>query len=99
VLVTDKGQVTIPKAIRDAAGVAPGSEVAFSLEGSRIVITPLASAVRDDRRARLRAAAARVRGTMAPEFRQLGADEILSFLRPADETAQRPARHGARRPR
>ena len=46
--VTDKGQVTIPKHIRTAAGVAPGSEVRFSLEGSRIVVTPVAGAVRDD---------------------------------------------------
>lgn len=79
--VTEKGQVTIPKHIRTAAGVVPGSKVSFSLEGSKIVITPVATAVRDDRRARLRAAAARVRGTMNPEFRQLGADEIMDFLR------------------
>jgi antitoxin PrlF len=42
-LITDKGQVTIPKHIRMAAGVAPGSEVSFSLEGSKIVITPVAT--------------------------------------------------------
>jgi len=88
--VTEKGQVTIPKRIRTAAGIAPGSEVAFSLEGSRIVITLVASPVRDDRRAALRKAAARVRASMAPEFRQLGADEIMAFLR-GDEPVQ-PAR-------
>jgi antitoxin PrlF len=81
-LVTDKGQVTIPKPIRDAAGVAPGSEVEFSLEdGNRIVITPVATRVQDDRRARLQAAAAKVRQSFSPEFRQLGADEIMAFLR------------------
>lgn len=80
-LVSDKGQVTIPKRIRDAAGVAPGSEVAFSLEGSRIVITPVSTAVKSDRRDKLRAAAAKVRASLAPEFRQLGADEILAFIR------------------
>lgn len=80
-LVTDKGQVTIPKHIRTAAGVAPGSEVSFSLEGSRIVITPVATHVRNDRRAKLRAAAARVRSSLSPEFRQLGASEIMNFLR------------------
>jgi len=31
--VTEKGPVTIPKHIRVAAGVVPGSEVSFSLEG------------------------------------------------------------------
>lgn len=31
--VTSKGQVTIPKHIRDQAGIMPGSEVELSLEG------------------------------------------------------------------
>jgi AbrB family looped-hinge helix DNA binding protein len=86
--VTEKGQVTIPKRIRTAAGVTPGSEVAFSLEGSRIVITPVATSVRDDRRAALRQAAAKVHASLAPEFRQLGADEIMAFLR-SDEPVKR----------
>ena len=79
--VTEKGQVTIPKHIRVAAGVAPGSEVSFSLEGSKIVMTPVGTGDKDDRRANLRAAAARVRASLSPEFRQLGADEIMAFLR------------------
>jgi len=73
--VTQKGQVTIPKHIRLAAGVAPGSEVSFSLEGSKIVITPGGTGVKEDRRANLCAAAARVHGSLKPEFKQLGADE------------------------
>ena len=85
-LVTEKGQVTIPKHIRAAAGVAPGSEVSFSLEGGRIIITPVATGVRDDRRSKLREAAARVRKSLNPEFRQLGADEIMNFLRGDTET-------------
>lgn len=79
-LVTEKGQVTIPRHIRVAAGVAPGSEVAFSLAGSKIVITPLATGVKGDRRAELRAAAAKVRSSLSPEFRQLGTQEIMDFL-------------------
>ena len=78
---TDKGQVTIPKHIRVAAGVASGSEVSFSLEGSKIVITPVATSVKDDRRAQLRKAAARVRTSLSPGFKQLGADDIMAFLR------------------
>lgn len=99
--VTEKGQVTIPKHIRTAAGVAPGSKVAFSLEGSRIVITPVATSVRDDRRAAMRKAAAKVRQSLAPEFRQLGADEIMAFLRgddpPGTSGPSRAARRGGRR--
>lgn len=95
--VTEKGQVTIPKRIRTAAGVAPGSEVAFSLEGSRIIITPVATSVRDDRRAALRKAAARARASMAPAFRHLGADEIMAFLRgDAPAAAAKPATRGRR---
>lgn len=94
-LVTDKGQVTIPKHIREAAGVAPGSEVAFSLEGRKIVITPVSTAVKDDRKAKLRAAAARVRGSLSAEFRQLSADEIMKFIRGDD--AAKPARPRGRR--
>lgn len=94
-LVTDKGQVTIPKHIRVAAGVGPGSEVTFSLEGSRIVITPVGTRVKEDRRAKLRAAAARVRGSFSAEFKQLGADEIMRFIR-GDEPIKTVARRGRR---
>ena len=91
-LVTEKGQVTIPKHIRTAAGVVPGSEVTFSLDGSKIIITPVASHVRNDRRRELRAAAAKVAGSLSPEFRQLGAQEIMEFLRGGDEAPLRKRR-------
>jgi antitoxin PrlF len=94
-LVTDKGQVTIPKHIRQAAGVAPGSEVAFSLEGSKIVITPVGTSVKEDRRAKLKAAAARVRGSLSAEFKQLSAEEIMSFIR-GEEAVRNKARRGSR---
>jgi antitoxin PrlF len=98
--ITEKGQVTIPKHIRVAAGIAPGSEVSFSLEGSKIVMTPIGTGVKDDRRAKLRRAAARVRSSLSPEFRQLGATEIMAFIRgdePAPANAARMV--GSSRPR
>ena len=94
-LVTEKGQVTIPKHIRMAAGVAPGSEVTFSLEGSKIVITPVGTSVKEDRRAKFRVAAARLRGSFSAEFKQLGADEIMSFIR-GDEPTKASSRRGSR---
>lgn len=94
-LVTAKGQVTIPKHIRLAAGVAPGTEVTFSLEGSKIVMTPVGTSVKEDRRAKLKAAAARVRGSFSTEFKQLGADEIMDFIR-GDEPAKGTGRRGSR---
>ena len=95
-LVTDKGQVTIPKHIRTAAGVAPGSEVSFSLDGGKIVITPIASHVKNDRRANLRAAAAKLRSSFSPEFKQLDAQEIMNFLRGANDAAASPRRGRSR---
>ena len=36
--VTDKGQITIPKSLRDAMGIGAGSEVEFEQAGDVIVI-------------------------------------------------------------
>jgi len=36
--LTSKGQVTIPKAVRDALGLREGDEVVFRVEGERAVL-------------------------------------------------------------
>ena len=36
--VTSKGQITVPKAVRDALGIETGDEVVFRVEGSRAVL-------------------------------------------------------------
>lgn len=36
--VTSKGQVTVPKAVRDALGIEVGDEVVFRVEGDRAVL-------------------------------------------------------------
>jgi antitoxin PrlF len=36
--VTSKGQVTVPKAVRDALGIESGDEVVFRVEGQRAVL-------------------------------------------------------------
>lgn len=38
VRITSKGQVTIPKAIRDEAGLTPGTDVEFTIEDGRVVV-------------------------------------------------------------
>jgi hypothetical protein len=40
--------------------------------------------IEDDRRTHLRAAAARVRESMSPEFKQMCAEEIMRFVRGED---------------
>ena len=88
-LITKKGQVTIPKHIRDAADIAPGSEMTCSLEGSWIVTTLAGTGVKDDRRTKLKVAAARVRGSFSTKFQQIGADEIMGFIRGEDSAVGR----------
>jgi antitoxin PrlF len=36
-VVSEKGQVTIPKAIRDRLGLTPGTEIEFEAESGRLV--------------------------------------------------------------
>lgn len=36
--ITSKGQVTVPKAVRDALGIEEGDEVVFRVEGDRAVL-------------------------------------------------------------
>lgn len=46
--LTSKGQVTIPKAIRDRLGLKPGITLHFSIEPSgRLVVTPLTLDIED----------------------------------------------------
>lgn len=79
--VTEKGQVTIPKRLRDAAGILPGSQVAFVLEGSKIIMQKAGMGTADRRKA-LRVAAAKVRASLDKPFRQMDSEEIMAFLRP-----------------
>jgi AbrB family looped-hinge helix DNA binding protein len=51
VSVTSKGQVTIPKKVRDALGITPGSKVDFNIEGGgarlKLVSRHVASSVEE----------------------------------------------------
>ena len=37
--ITSKGQITLPKSIRQALGVDYGGKVAFDLQGSQVIVT------------------------------------------------------------
>jgi AbrB family looped-hinge helix DNA binding protein len=82
--VTEKGQITIPKRLRDATGILPGSQVSFALEGGKIIIQKVGTGT-DDRRKALRTAAARVRTSLDKPFRQMDSEAIMAFLRPDDD--------------
>jgi len=71
--VTDKGQATIPKHIRDAAGIGPGSEVEFELRDDVILVRK-----RNDGPTRGRRLAERLRGRGDVE---MSTDEIMALTR------------------
>jgi len=76
--ITSKGQVTIPQAVREQAGMHPNSEVEFEVRDNGEVlirlVAPAASSVRT--------AFERVRGSAnASRFKGMGTDEFMAFLR------------------
>ncbi|WP_421726391.1 AbrB/MazE/SpoVT family DNA-binding domain-containing protein [Bauldia sp.] len=79
--VTSKGQVTIPKAIRDKAGIRPGSEVAFGIKGE--VVTLKRAPASKTGRTRGQEIAESLRDT-ATRNRHLTTDEIMALLRGDD---------------
>jgi AbrB family looped-hinge helix DNA binding protein len=65
-----KGQVTLPKAVREAAGIKPGDKVEVRATASGAVIVEKKKNVQDDYKARLYALAKRrlVRGMTTDEM-------------------------------
>lgn len=68
--MTSKGQVTIPKRLRDAAGLRPGSHVSFELQNGHILLK------RGSKPAKSRFA--RMQGTLKSD---LSTDQIMALLR------------------
>lgn len=75
--MTSKGQVTIPKRLRDAAGLKPGRPVDVSLNGEgNVVLAPQRKRpTESDMRKRIE----KVRGTL--DTGGMSTDEIMKFLR------------------
>lgn len=46
--ITSKGQITLPKPIRQALGVDYGGKVAFDLRGSQVIVTRVEESEHDD---------------------------------------------------
>ena len=73
--VTSKGQVTIPKPVRDRLGIKPGSAVAFELApDGRIVLIKVAAVAQVNRFEALRGRAGK----------GLSTDEIMALTRGED---------------
>ncbi|WP_213959280.1 MULTISPECIES: AbrB/MazE/SpoVT family DNA-binding domain-containing protein [unclassified Variovorax] len=76
--ITSKGQVTIPQAVREQAGLHPHSEVEFEVRANGDVVLRLSPAAISP----VRSAFQRVRGSAtAAQFKGMGTDEFMRFLR------------------
>ncbi len=79
--VTSKGQVTIPRDLRELIGIEPNSEVVFTVEDGRLMLTPKNGAEAQQEKTRLAGlmeALARLEGTGDPE---LDADTLMQMTR------------------
>jgi AbrB family looped-hinge helix DNA binding protein len=83
--LTVKGQVTIPKSVRDYLGIGPGSEIEFEIAPQGDVLLRKAGA--RTRRAKTRSRFAALRGTRKTG---MGTDAIMNLLRGYDEDARDP---------
>ncbi len=83
--VTVKGQVTLPKAVRESAGIRPGDRVVVRArpEGGVIVEREMPSARADTFAARLEEISAR-RPMKDGPFGEMSTDEIMRLLRGED---------------
>lgn len=75
--ITSKGQVTIPRRIRERTGLLPNTEVEFEMVRGRVVLKPLGRRTSPGERA-----VARLRGTLRHLKR--GTDELMAITRGED---------------
>ncbi|MEA3032143.1 MAG: antitoxin PrlF [Sphingomonadales bacterium] len=80
--MTSKGQVLIPKTIRDRVGLVPGAQVAVGINdrGEAVVLPKRIAETPEERRSRIRAALEAARGSMRTGFPTT--DEYMDFIRP-----------------
>lgn len=79
--VTSKGQVTIPRDLREIAGIAPNSDVVFAVENGKITIVPKNARKEDKDEVRMRRLLEvldRLEGTGDPS---LNADDVMKITR------------------
>lgn len=79
--VTSKGQVTIPRDLRELIGIEPNSEVVFTVEDGRLMLTPKngTEALQEKKRLDdLMQTLARLEGTGDPD---LDADALMQLTR------------------
>lgn len=76
--ITSKGQVTIPQAVREQAGLHPNSEVEFEVRRNGEVVLRRLETLQSP----IRSAFQKVRGSAtAQQFKGMSTDQFMRFLR------------------
>jgi AbrB family looped-hinge helix DNA binding protein len=73
--ITSKGQVTIPVALREKAGLLPGAEVEFEIDGNGVRIVPATARKGESRGQRL------IRRLSGSATVKMTTDEIMALTR------------------
>ena len=79
--VTSKGQVTIPRDLRELVGITPNSEVVFSIDGGRLVVEPKNSTRDVEDRTRLERLAEVLDRLEGSGDQDVDADALMSITR------------------
>jgi AbrB family looped-hinge helix DNA binding protein len=79
--VTSKGQVTIPRDLRELVGIEPNSEVIFGIEGGVITITPKNSRLAESERVRLNQFVSTLDRLSGTGDQSVDADELMRLTR------------------
>jgi AbrB family looped-hinge helix DNA binding protein len=79
--VTSKGQVTIPRDLRELTGIAPNTEVVFSIESGKLVVTPKDGAPQTSEKQRLDRFLETLDRLEGTGDQQLGADALTALTR------------------
>jgi len=79
--VTSKGQVTIPRDLRELSGIEPNSEVIFSMEGGKLTITPKNGQQQQDEKARLDRFLKTIERLEGTGDQTIGAEQLMTMTR------------------
>jgi AbrB family looped-hinge helix DNA binding protein len=79
--VSEKGQITIPKYLRERAGIAPNSEVTVDFDGGRLIIAAADRQAEKANRARLERFMQALRKLEGTGDQSINADQLMQITR------------------
>ncbi|ANP87079.1 MULTISPECIES: AbrB/MazE/SpoVT family DNA-binding domain-containing protein [Rhizobium] len=79
--VTSKGQVTIPRDLRELVGIEANSEVIFSIEGGKLVLSPKNGKQEIEDRGRLDRFIQTIRRLEGTGDQEIDAEDLMSMTR------------------